>query len=102
MIDDEQLACSLRRMLQGVAHSAYKVAGFNVEQRGASTQRQRDAHRDRVVYPSESGLERGEGLEQLRALEDGARIVVGIGNWPVVGVDTREDLLRAESLFRTQ
>jgi 3-deoxy-manno-octulosonate cytidylyltransferase (CMP-KDO synthetase) len=43
-----------------------------------------------------SGLESAERLEQLRALEDGAKIAVAVGDWPVLGVDTPQDLIRAE------
>lgn len=50
----------------------------------------------RFVGLPPSGLEESEGLEQLRALEDGARIAVALGEWPVLGVDTPEDLAEAE------
>jgi len=50
----------------------------------------------RFVALPPSGLEEAEGLEQLRALEDGARIAVAVGEWPVLGVDTPEDLAEAE------
>jgi 3-deoxy-manno-octulosonate cytidylyltransferase (CMP-KDO synthetase) len=50
----------------------------------------------RFVGLPPSGLEESEGLEQLRALEDGARIAVALGQWPVLGVDTPEDLAEAE------
>lgn len=56
----------------------------------------RRAYLERFVDLGPSPLERAEGLEQLRALEDGARIVVAIGDWAVLGVDTPEDLARAE------
>lgn len=36
-------------------------------------------------------LEEMEKLEQLRVLENGYRIAVGIGDEPTIGVDTRED-----------
>lgn len=48
-------------------------------------------------------LEQAEGLEQLRVLEAGFRIAVGLS--PVAfppGVDTEEDLERAEARFRSQ
>jgi len=41
-------------------------------------------------------LERTEGLEQLRALENGMRIKVGITGFETIGVDTPEDLRKAE------
>ncbi|MEO8741671.1 MAG: 3-deoxy-manno-octulosonate cytidylyltransferase [Lysobacteraceae bacterium] len=47
-------------------------------------------------------LERIEALEQLRALEAGARIAVGLTPVPFLpGVDTEADLARAESIFAT-
>lgn len=41
-------------------------------------------------------LERTEGLEQLRALENGMRIKVGLTEFETIGVDTPEDLERVE------
>jgi 3-deoxy-manno-octulosonate cytidylyltransferase (CMP-KDO synthetase) len=46
-----------------------------------------------------SALERAERLEQLRALEDGAVIAVAVGSWPVLGVDTPEDLERVRRVL---
>lgn len=46
-----------------------------------------------------SALERAERLEQLRALEDGAAIAVAVGSWPVLGVDTPEDLERVRRML---
>jgi 3-deoxy-manno-octulosonate cytidylyltransferase (CMP-KDO synthetase) len=56
----------------------------------------RSEYLKRFVGLPPSGLEESEGLEQLRALEDGARIAVALGAWPVLGVDTPEDLAEAE------
>jgi len=44
-------------------------------------------------------LERAEGLEQLRALENGYRIRVVATEYDSVGVDTPEDLERVSRLF---
>ena len=44
-------------------------------------------------------LERVECLEQLRALENGYKIVVGITREPTVGVDTLEDVGKLEPLL---
>jgi 3-deoxy-manno-octulosonate cytidylyltransferase (CMP-KDO synthetase) len=48
-------------------------------------------------------LERLEGLEQLRVLEAGQRIAVGMSPVPFPpGVDTEADLLRAETQWLAQ
>ncbi len=44
-------------------------------------------------------LERAESLEQLRALENGVAIRVLLAEAAGIGVDTEEDLARAEALF---
>lgn len=48
----------------------------------------------------QSSLELAESLEQLRWLENGYRIKVGITNVETVGIDTPEDLQRAEDFIR--
>ena len=45
-------------------------------------------------------LERAEGLEQLRALADGMEILVLDAPHGAFGVDTADDLARAEDLIR--
>jgi 3-deoxy-manno-octulosonate cytidylyltransferase (CMP-KDO synthetase) len=48
-------------------------------------------------------LERAEALEQLRVLESGFRIVVGVSPVPFpAGVDTEDDLARAEQRFQAE
>ncbi len=49
---------------------------------------------------SQSPLEKAERLEQLRALENGYRIKVGLSGHGTIGVDTREDLEKVEQWFR--
>jgi len=48
----------------------------------------------RVARLHPTPLERAESLEQLRWLENGLRIAVGITDMETVGIDTPEDLLR--------
>lgn len=48
----------------------------------------------------QSSLELAESLEQLRWLQNGYRIKVGITNIETVGIDTPEDLKRAEAFLR--
>ena len=54
---------------------------------------------DRFVALPESGLERRERLEQLRALEAGMRIDVALVDTVPLGVDTPADLARARSIL---
>lgn len=53
-----------------------------------------------VTRLPQSQLELAESLEQLRWLENGYKIKVGITNEETVGIDTPADLERAEALLR--
>jgi 3-deoxy-manno-octulosonate cytidylyltransferase (CMP-KDO synthetase) len=57
---------------------------------------------DRFVSLAESSLERSERLEQLRFLENGIAIYVAETPHDTIGVDTEEDLMRAESILRSR
>lgn len=46
-------------------------------------------------------LERAESLEQLRWIENGYRIGVGISDVETIGIDTPDDLARAEQFLKT-
>lgn len=56
----------------------------------------------RVTTLPQSPLEKAESLEQLRWLECGYKIGVGVTNIETVGIDTPEDLERAEQFLRKQ
>lgn len=53
-----------------------------------------------VTALPQSALELAESLEQLRWLENGYRIGVGITDFDTVGIDTPEDLERAERFLK--
>lgn len=55
-----------------------------------------------VTALPQSALEKAESLEQLRWLENGYRIGVGISDVETVGIDTPEDLERAEEFLKTR
>lgn len=54
-----------------------------------------------ITSLSQSSLEIAESLEQLRWLENGYKIKVGTSMIETIGIDTPEDLLRAEEFLKT-
>lgn len=56
----------------------------------------------RVTQLAQTPLEKAESLEQLRWLESGYKIGVGITNIETIGIDTPEDLQRAEELIKSK
>ena len=52
-----------------------------------------------VTNLPQSSLEKAESLEQLRWLQNGYKIKVGITDFETVGIDTPEDLVRAEEFL---
>jgi 3-deoxy-manno-octulosonate cytidylyltransferase (CMP-KDO synthetase) len=61
----------------------------------------RKAALQRFCALPESALERSERLEQLRFLENGIAIHVAATPFDTIGVDTEEDLRRAEAVLRS-
>jgi 3-deoxy-manno-octulosonate cytidylyltransferase (CMP-KDO synthetase) len=55
-----------------------------------------------VTALAQTPLEKAESLEQLRWLESGYKIKVGITNIETIGIDTPEDLQRAELFLKEQ
>lgn len=55
-----------------------------------------------VTKLPQSSLEKAESLEQLRWLQNGYRIRVGLTNVETVGIDTPEDLEKAELFLKNQ
>lgn len=62
----------------------------------------RKAALDNFVRWPESPLERSERLEQLRFLDNGVQIYVAETPFDTIGVDTEDDLLRAEEILLQQ
>ena len=54
---------------------------------------------DEITKLPQSSLEIAESLEQLRWLQNGYKIKVGVTDCPTIGIDTPEDLEKAESLL---
>ena len=54
----------------------------------------------RITSLPQGDLERAESLEQLRWLENGYKIKVGITHVETIGIDTPEDLQRAEVFLK--
>ena len=55
-----------------------------------------------VTKLPQSSLEKAESLEQLRWLQNGYRIRVGLTDIETVGIDTPEDLARAEEFLKSR
>ncbi|WP_018463396.1 3-deoxy-manno-octulosonate cytidylyltransferase [Segatella paludivivens] len=55
-----------------------------------------------ITKLSQSELELAESLEQLRWLQNGYKIKVGLTNAETVGIDTPDDLRRAEEFIRNR
>ena len=52
-----------------------------------------------VTALPQSALEKAESLEQLRWLENGYKIGVGVTDAETIGIDTPEDLEKAEAFL---
>ena len=104
VIDNESRAIYFSRSvipyLRGVERSEWLARHTFYKHIGMYAFR-RDALREVTSLP-QSSLERAESLEQLRWLENGYKIGVGITDIETVGIDTPEDLARAEEFLRTR
>ena len=104
VIDNESRAIYISRSvipyLRGVERSEWLARHTFYKHIGMYAFR-RDALREVTSLP-QSSLERAESLEQLRWLENGYKIGVGITDIETVGIDTPEDLARAEEFLRTR
>ena len=74
-------------------HTFYKHIGMYAFRRDVLSE---------VTALPQSTLEKAESLEQLRWLENGYKIGVGISDVETVGIDTPEDLERAEEFLKAQ
>ena len=54
----------------------------------------------RLTSLPQSSLELAESLEQLRWLQNGYKIKVGVTECPTIGIDTPDDLKRAVELCK--
>ena len=54
---------------------------------------------EKITKLPQSSLEKAESLEQLRWIENGLKIKVGITNEETIGIDTPEDLKKAEQFL---
>lgn len=77
----------------GIHPPYFKHLGFYAYRKGAL---------DQFCKLPESSLERAEKLEQLRFLENGIAIHVAETPYDSIGVDTEEDLRRAEEMIRAR
>ena len=76
------------------------AAGFAGYRKHLGIYAYRKAALDRFAALAPSPLEKLERLEQLRLLENGIAIYVAEAPRDTIGVDTEEDLMRAEALLR--
>jgi 3-deoxy-manno-octulosonate cytidylyltransferase (CMP-KDO synthetase) len=76
------------------------ATGFNGYRKHLGIYAYRKAALERFAALAPSSLERLERLEQLRLLENGIDIYVADAPADTIGVDTEEDLARAEAVLR--
>lgn len=77
-------------------------AGFSGYRKHLGIYAYRKAALERFAALEPSPLEVAERLEQLRLLENGIALYVAAAPRDTIGVDTEEDLLRAEALLLTR
>ena len=89
---------SVRPFVRGVDHQDWFGRYPFLKHLGVYAYR-REVLRQVTALP-QSSLEQAESLEQLRWLQNGYRIRVGLTDVETVGIDTPEDLSRAEAFLK--
>ncbi len=89
---------SVMPYIRGVEHSEWAEEFPFLKHIGVYAYR-RETLREVTSLP-QSPLEKAESLEQLRWLQNGYRIKVGLTDVETVGIDTPEDLQRAEEFLK--
>ncbi|GAE83453.1 3-deoxy-manno-octulosonate cytidylyltransferase [Bacteroides reticulotermitis JCM 10512] len=74
-------------------HTYYKHIGLYAYRTGVLKE---------ITALAQSSLELAESLEQLRWLENGYTIKVGLSDVETIGIDTPEDLKRAETFLNNR
>lgn len=101
VVDNEGFALYFSRSvvpyLRGVEHAEWPARHTYLKHIGLYAYRAESLKK--IATMPQGDLEQCESLEQLRWLQAGLRIKVGITNTETIGIDTPDDLLRAEAFL---